>query len=439
MQDIYDVVVVGGGTAGSVAALQSARAGARTALLELGGQLGGTMTAGGVNFPGIFHAWGRQIIAGIGWELIEQAVAMNGDVLPDFSAYPGSAGWPWPPSQHWRHQVAINGPLYAALAEEACLQADVELRYYETPTAVRRRSEDGLWELHSCAAGELRLVHCRQLIDCTGDASLCALLGLERLREEIIQPGTLWYRLENFDLTGQDHAQLQARLQAAVASGQLLPTDLGTPSIAFRDLLHGGGNHIMDADSSTAAGRTRANIAGRQCLLRVLRFVRGMPGCENTRIKAMQWQTAVRETWRIRGEVIISVADYVSGKCWSDAICNAYYPVDLHDKDGVKPEQLARGVMPTVPMRALIPAGSSDVLVAGRCLSSDRLANSALRVQAPCMATGQAAGAAAALAARHCCSPGQLPFAELKALLREHGAIVPEAAAAGAHPREAQI
>ncbi|MDD4538748.1 MAG: FAD-dependent oxidoreductase [Lentisphaeria bacterium] len=425
MGDSYDVVVVGGGTAGVVAALQSARAGARTALLELAGQLGGTMTAGGVNFPGIFHAWGRQIIAGIGWTLVERAVAMNSDVLPDFSVYPGSAGWTWPLGQHWRHQVMINAPLYAALAEEACVDAGVALRYYEVPTAVKRL-DDGLWELRSCAAGEERVARCRQLVDCTGDASLCGLLGLERLREDSTQPGTLWYRLENFDLAGQDHAQLQARLNAAVASGQLLPTDLGTPGIAFRQLLGLCGNHIMGADSSTAAGRTLANIAGRQCMLRVLRFVRSMPGCENARIKAMQWQTAVRETWRVKGEVVIGVDDYVRGMFWPDAVCHAYYPVDLHDSHGVKPEQLRPGVVPTVPFRALIPAGSSDILVAGRCLSSDRLANSALRVQAPCMATGQAAGAAAALAARRGCTPSQVPFAELTALLREHGAIVPE-------------
>jgi hypothetical protein len=64
--------------------------------------------------------------------------------------------------------------------------------------------------------------------------------------------------------------------------------------------------------------------------------------------------------------------------------------------------------------------------VAGRCISSDRLANSALRVQATCMATGQAAGAAAALAAQRGVTPGQLPIAEVKALLTAHGAIVPD-------------
>jgi hypothetical protein len=92
----------------------------------------------------------------------------------------------------------------------------------------------------------------------------------------------------------------------------------------------------------------------------------------------------------------------------------------------VRPEQLRPGVVPTVPLRALIPEKSRDLLAAGRCVSSDRLANSALRVQAPCMAMGQAAGAAAALAAMMGRTPGAVPFADLAALMRQHGAVVPD-------------
>ena len=93
---------------------------------------------------------------------------------------------------------------------------------------------------------------------------------------------------------------------------------------------------------------------------------------------------------------------------------------------GVQPAHLKEGVVPTVPLRALIPKGSANLLVAGRCLSSDRQANSGLRVQGTCMATGQAAGAAAALAAKRGVTPAAVPLPELKALLKAQGAIVPE-------------
>ena len=88
-------------------------------------------------------------------------------------------------------------------------------------------------------------------------------------------------------------------------------------------------------------------------------------------------------------------------------------------------EPLAEGVVPTLPRGALLPAGSNNFLVAGRCIASDRLANSALRVQATSMATGQAAGAMAALSASTGVDPEELPLADVYALLREHDAIVP--------------
>jgi len=99
--------------------------------------------------------------------------------------------------------------------------------------------------------------------------------------------------------------------------------------------------------------------------------------------------------------------------------------VDLHTRSGVRPKPLAEGVVPTVPLRSLVPKGSRNLLVAGRCVSSDRLANSGLRVQAPCMAMGQAAGAAAALAALRKTTPLKVPLAEIHGLLRKHGAVVP--------------
>jgi flavin-dependent dehydrogenase len=75
MDKEFDIVVVGAGTAGVVAALQTARSGLRTLLIEKNSQPGGTMTSGGISFPGLFYAWKKQIISGIGWELVSEAAA----------------------------------------------------------------------------------------------------------------------------------------------------------------------------------------------------------------------------------------------------------------------------------------------------------------------------------------------------------------------------
>ena len=373
-----DVLVVGGGTAGVIAALQSARAGAKTVLVERGSQLGGTMTVGGVNFPGLFHAWGKQVIAGIGWDLVRQAVRLDGHRLPDFTK---------PPRRHWQHQVLINPFLYAALAEEACLAAGVGLCYYEFPLAASATT--GGWRVETAGPGTRRRLSCRQIVDCTGGADVVGMLKLPRLRDKETQPGSMLFKTGEVARTGRE------RLQAVYVHG---------------------------ADSSTSVTRTRATLAGRQEMLKRIR--KDLP---RRRLVQMQPEAAFRESYRIRGETVITHEDYVTGRVFDDAVCYAFYPVDLHTRHGVRPKPLARGVVPTVPLRALVPKNSRNILDAGRSVSSDRLANSGLRVQATCMAMGQAAGAAAALAAQQKTTPLQVPLADIRKLLRKHGAIVPEA------------
>jgi hypothetical protein len=140
----------------------------------------------------------------------------------------------------------------------------------------------------------------------------------------------------------------------------------------------------------------------------------------------LQPETGFRESFRIIGDTVITVQDYTSGRHFEDAVSYAFYPVDLHTRTGVKPKPLKRGIVPTVPLSSLIPKGSKNIIVAGRCISSDRLANSALRVQAACMGMGQAAGATAALAAESNTTPLKVPLSKIHGLLREHNAIVPE-------------
>jgi len=417
--DSVDVLVVGGGTAGAIAAIQAARAGAKTMLVEMNGQLGGTTTTGGVAYPGLFHAWGRQVIAGIGWELVHKAVQLDTGILPDFST---------PPPRHSMHQVRVNGPLYAAILEEAFLAAGGRLHYYEMTRAVRAIGNG--YELELVGKESEHRVVCRQLIDCTGDANLVGKLGLRRLREKTVQPGTMMFELGDYDVAKLDADVIELNYRTALRDKQLLPGDVANPKARFVDFLRSRGSnaqHVLGVDGSTSAGKTQANIAGRQSVLRLLRFVRSLPGCEKARLIRMQTETGIRETWRIVGEKMITEADYVGGRVFDDAVCHSFYPIDIHDEHGVVPKPLREGIVPTVPLGALIPKGSRNLMIAGRCVSSDRPANSALRVQASCMAMGQAAGAAAALAAKAGITPSKVPLKELRELLKKHGAIVPAA------------
>jgi hypothetical protein len=372
-----DVLVVGGGTAGTVAAIQAGRLGAKTLLLERNSQLGGTMTTGGVAFPGLFDAWGKQVIAGIGWELVKESVELDAGEIPNFAKVP---------QRHWENQVFTNQFLYALLCEEKCAAAGVEIAYYEFPQTVTR--VDKGWQVDCAGFGTKRRILCRQIIDCTGGAEVVGLLGFNRLREEERQPGSFLYML------GEAHEPGRNQIH--------------------RLYVHG-------ADSTNSRTATQANLAGRKSILEKVRQ-------EKKRLMHLQPETGFRESYRIEGETMVTVNDYTTGRVFDDAISYAFYPVDLHTRKGVKPEPLKPGVIPTIPLRALIPKGSRDLIVAGRCVSSDRLANSGLRVQASCMGMGQAAGVAAALAAKAGTTPLEVPLAEIRDRLREHGQIVPEKA-----------
>ncbi len=411
-----DVLVIGGGTAGTIAAIQAGRLGVRTVLVESGSQLGGTTTTAGVDFPGLFHAWGKQVIAGIGWELVIEAVKLNSGELPDFTKPTGR--------QHWRHQVRICGALYAALAEEEAVKAGVQLRYYESPLSVA--PAPGGWRVRLTGKGTRVDVLTKQLVDCTGNASVVGLAGLPLSREKTRQPGTLIYRLGGWDLPSVDMNALQAKLVAARKSGALKSTDINGSIAGFLGKGGESGNHIPGADSSTSETHTATNILGRQSLLRVVRFLKEEPAFAQMTIERLQTETGIRETFRIVGEVTIKHEDYTSGRVFEDAVAHSFYPIDLHYEGGVTPKHLTEGIVPTIPLGALIPKGSKNLLVAGRCLSSDQLANSALRVQASCMAMGQAAGVTAALAARAGSTPLQVPIATIRRELARHGAIVPK-------------
>ena len=371
-----DVLVVGGGTAGTIAAIQAARAGAKAVVVERGTQLGGTTTTGGVSFPGLFDAWGKQIIAGIGWELVRESVELDGGKLPDFSKVP---------KRHWMNQVRVNQFLYAILAEEKCGQAGVQIAYYEFPQSITQTA--GGWQVDCVGFGTRRRVLCKQVIDCTGGAEVVGMLGLPRLRGEETQPGSMLFQLGTANSPGRG----------------------GLASL-----------YVHGADSTNSRTVTAANLAGRRAVLGKVRK-------ERKRLMHLQPEVGFRESCRIQGETVITVDDYGSGRVFDDAVCYAFYPVDLHTKSGVKPKPLAPGTVPTIPLSALVPKGSRNIIVAGRCVSSDRLANSGLRVQASCMAMGQAAGAAAALAVAGNTTPLKVPLKGIRDLLRKHGAIVPTA------------
>ena len=384
---------------------------------------GGTATAGGVNFPGIFHAWKRQVIAGIGWDLIVQTRRECGNPLPEHLLQLDTST-----VSHTMFHISIDPMVFACVADEWLAEAGTVLKYHTMLGAVQR--ENGSYRVTLCGKDGLYDVEAQLLIDCTGDANLAKMVGAQLNVPEECQPGTYSCHAAGYDLSQLDLSDIQQEYEKAVAEGKLNFMDSGWGvgfSPAFLTKHGDNANHVPGINAADSEGRTRLEIAGRASLMRMFRFLKQQKGFENLEFKPIASECGVRESRTIQGIQTITAGDYVSGRHFENAVCYSFYPIDLHDKKlGLDKRQLQPGCVPTVPLGALIPKGLNGFLAAGRIISSDRLANSALRVQATCMATGQAAGSAAALAAMHRCEPSAVNLDELRSTLKTHHAIVPE-------------
>ena len=185
--------------------------------------------------------------------------------------------------------------------------------------------------------------------------------------------------------------------------------------------------HILCADADTAEGRGQLERAALYQTLRVVRFFHTIPGLENLTVERIAQEVGVRETNRVVGKHIVTAQEYITGYQYADSVCYAFYPIDLHVARGVEKHYHEENVVSKIPYRALVPQKSRRVLCAGRCVSSDTYANSALRVEAPCMAMGQVAGVAGATMAKLGQEASRVSYEELCEMLRTIGAIVPAA------------
>jgi hypothetical protein len=422
VRETVDVLVAGGGTAGHVAALQAARAGVRTSVIEAGSMLGGTMTAGGVWMPNHFFRPQGPVVLGIAWELYCKSKAVEGLPIPDYRRRR--------PVDTPGYYSYINVPVYAAIAEQEALDAGVILHYHEFVRGARAVGD--LWEVTSVGRGIERVTTAREIIDSTGDADVVRLLDLPTLRDDVRQPGTYQYKIEGIEYEQIWQGEVQKLYEEAMSDGTLQKGDFAYPNIEpFRYYLqHGGhnGTHVYDADTSDAEGQTRANLEGRARMLRMFKFVTSsIPGCERAVLKYMAPHALARETYRAQGEYVVTRDDFLRATDFPDKVCNAFNYIDMHSQsDGcdVIFHESAH-LLPKVPYRALLPKGSRRITVAGRIVSAERVALAGIRAQCSCMAMGQAMGAAAALAVQRRVASRDVSAADIVDLTVEHGAVRP--------------
>lgn len=417
----YDVVVCGGGPAGFIAAIAAAREGARTALVEQYGFLGGMATTGLVAPLSVFTYSGEKVIGGIPWEFIERLQSMGGGLIEEPLG-----------------NVAFEPELYKLCCQRMALEAGVELYMHSCLSACvcegGRISQIIIENKNGSEALESKV-----FVDCTGDADLAAFAGVPMQPSEgkPLQPMSTYFVLSGVD-TGSElvrkamhHNRQGVNCQCEPVRERLLEhkNKLGIPEFGgpwFCTTLQPG---VVTVNMTRTAGDacdnrdyTRAECELREQVFKMARVLReNFEEFRNSYVSAVAVTAGVRETRRIRGVHTVSGEEYVSAYHYEDSVSRGAHPIDIHVSKGASQNVTFLEKPAYVPYRALIAEGFPNLLVAGRCLSADKTAFASLRVQASCMGTGQAAGVAAAQCAAAGKSVADADIEKLTGRLREIG------------------
>jgi FAD dependent oxidoreductase len=426
----YDVVVVGAGSAGATAAVAAVRNGARTLLLEKLPFLGGVSTAVLDTFYGFYTpgSRARKVVGGLADEVVA-GLRRLGPVVERPNTYGAGTGVTYL-AEHlkvvWESLVTGAG---AAVLLHAFVQ-DAEVR------------EGRVRRLTVATKAGLARVRAGVVVDASGDADVChfAGLGYELAGElEPAQTLTTTFRLVNVDLerrraVGTD--RLHALMRQAAESGaydlprrdgsdHVTPVEGMTATIMTRlESTRGDGRRLRNATDPVLL--TEAEMAGRRQALEYVRFlVDRVPGYERARLAALSTQVGVRETRRVHGDARLTADDVLSARQFDDQVGLCGAPIeDHHPGTGTTWRYLPDGQVVGIPFGTLVARDAGNVLVAGRCFSATHDAHASVRSMGQCMAMGQAAGTAAALAAAGRLDPRELPFSRLRAALAGAGAVL---------------
>ena len=418
----FDVVVIGGGPSGMMAATAAARCGARVALVENGGFLGGTATAAMVTQLFAFFHEDQQVVHGLPGEFAERLKTAGG--TKGFSDYTMAALTNYPLTLKG---LPFDPEIFKSLADEFVLEAGVTPYFHSVGIAVRKTDNrvDGV--VIDTVDGP-RLLE-GFVIDCTGHGTIAARAGAQELESEDLQPMTMCFRLADVDLD-RYNATPRDDIQEVVKQG-LESGSLFWRGVAFTTLPRQGEitclfSRIRGKNGANAEDLTEAEILGRQQVHAVVRYMKqNMPGFEASRLVAIAPRIGIRETRRILGEHILDDKDVLRGDIPKDTVAMGAGPMDVHDPKGLTFTSMEMPEGPFgIPLGSLIPKGIDNLLIAGRCISATRDANGAARHMGTCMAIGHGVGVAAAMAADRNADVREVPISAIRGQLIEQSAYV---------------
>ena len=437
----YDVIVAGGGMAGVAAAVSAARQGCSVLLIEQTGSLGGQGTNGNVNMVMASLRW----FYGFGKELMDSLIARGHAWLIPNPAVKGFRYYPF------------DGEKMKLALDQAVMESGAELLLY-TKIFGMEKENGKITKLHLASVNGNFDVEGGVFVDATGDAMLALYAGEETAigdENGNIQAPTMvasyagidFDRYEAFLETYNDGKKvpkinmIHELIPKAAEAGVVTTVDLHHPGIfrhtetAPSGIMNAG--HVYGACVTEPEGITKATLEGRKMADEYQQFYRRyIQGFENAHVTATGAVLALRESRRLLGRYVTTFDDKSNyakfedgimrfdGGAVSDVHASSADPAaykaysDLYkDRDKVRQDDWAE-----LPYRSLLPQNTANLLVAGRCVSADRKVLGQIRLMSYCFMMGEAAGTAAALAAKTTdgCA-GEIDVKALQALLFEKG------------------
>lgn len=417
-----DVIVAGGGTAGCVAAVSAARSGASVLLVEQFGSLGGTATEGLVTPLMSTEIEGNPMCSSISDQINHRLKQLNG-----FAVGPDGCGY-------------FDPILLKIVLEEMIIDADIEVMYYSQIVDVIKENNLITGIIIENKGGRSALI-AKCVIDCTGDGDVAYKAGASfevgNPNDGKNQPISVRYMMSGINLSqfskfmeevceGKDRYHYRFEnsfFHVAVVWGKGWPLEaLFREAFIAGDITYEDGLYwqlfsvpgrldglafncpeiFEKVDGTNPYDLTNAQIYAKKAMLRHVKFYKKyLPGFENSYITEIATQVGVRESRRIKGIYTLTDQDTLLYKKFEDCIAKSNYPIDVH---GIKlmNERInmkERDSIPhyDIPYRCLVPKSLKGLLIAGRCISAEFIAQSSLRIQVTARAIGEAAGIAAAM------------------------------------------
>lgn len=434
-----DVLVVGGGPSGIIAATAAAEDGLNVTLIDSRSFVGGNMTIG-LPILGFLGQKGNQIIKGLPQKFIDRLKAVD-------------AASEHRPCPLHMSLTLVEPEAVKNVGLEMLKDAGVNVLLYVFFAGVIMDGDTIKGVIIESKSGR-EVILAKTVIDCTGDADVAFRAGVqcEQGNERGgVQPPTLMFCLGGVDteklrlsiseeprtyLTdfipneyfGQNNqfivVGLRSLMQKARDDGFDLPVER---TIIITGLREGEAwinmTRVNGVDGTNPASLSFGEMEGRRQIIDIQKYlIEYVPGFENAYFTKMAPFIGIRETRRIVGKYVMTADDILQCGRFDDAIAVASYPLDLHHPDGGGCTLEWCGDCYDIPYRSLIPEKIENLIVAGRCISTTHEAMSAIRVMAPCMAMGEAAGRAAKMAIRQNILPSAIDVQKLRAELVEKGA-----------------